>query len=168
MTLPAIMKTALNFIFSALLISCFSSKTITQKNNATFHEDVTAKIIITSVDSSSVELYDLYRFQFHKESKNGILLKLKGDTTTFLLNELIEVDLCDIGEFLTLFRASDTTYVGNVPLIYGEQDGLIDNIDTIHYRGHFMLNGILTGENDEILLDFGNNASEPVFEICKK
>jgi len=162
------MRTVLQIIISVLLISCSTSKTVTKSDNTTFHNDIKAKIIIKSVDRFSVELYDLYRFQFYKEFKNGIILKLKIDTSSLPINEIVVVDLCDIGEFKTFFRESDTTNVGETPLINGEQDGLEDNIDTLTYRGHFMLTGIIMGENDEILLDFGNNSEEPVFVICNK
>jgi len=165
--LATIMKIVLKTILGVLLTSCFASKNIIRKDNESFHDDIKAKIIVKSVDRFSVELYDIYRFQFVNESKNGIILKLKTDTTAIPFDKSIEIELCDIGEFKTIFRESDTTYIGDVPLVYGEQEGLEDNNDTISYRGHFMLNGIIVGENGEIVLDFGNNATEPVFEICK-
>ena len=166
MALALIMKNQLQIFLVFIIVSCSASKVTEDRSNATFHDEIETKLIITSVDRFTLDLYDVYRFQFYKEKGNGVILKLKGDTTIIIENKIIELKLCDVGTFRTIFKENDTTYVGDTPLVYGKQDGLKDNYDTLAYRGHFMLNGVILDSHGEVILDFGNNAIEPVFEIC--
>ena len=136
-------------------------------NKKSIAENTSIEINVTTIDTTSVALYDIVRFYVSETKNNGIILEPKNHTDKLISGQKVIVKLCDVGQYQDVFRERDTTSIGTVPLIYGKQDGLRDNIDTITYRGHFMINGKILNDNN-LILDFADDAQEPVFEICRK
>ena len=130
-------------------------------------ENTSLEIKVTTIDKESIALYNIVRFHVIKTKSKGIILEKKSTHDKLIIGQIIMVTLCDIGQYQDIFRESDTTSIGKVPLIYGKQDGLRDNIDTLNYRGHFMINGKILNDNN-LILDFADDAQEPVFEVCRK
>ncbi len=164
--------TTLTFgIFILFFVGCKTSRnsTITkaQKTKTLIPENTLIDLVITSIDTASVDLYDIIRFYYQKPKNIGIILKKKSNSEMYIVDQKLTLKLCDIGQYATLFRESDTTSIGNVPLIYGQQEGLKDKIDTINFRGHFMTNGVIMNDH-KVILDFGDDAIEPVFEVCRQ
>ncbi len=158
-------------IFILFFVACKTSRnssiTKAQKTKKLIPENTLIDLIITSIDTSSVDLYDIIRFYYQKPKNIGIILKKKSNPEIYSVNQKLKLKLCAIGQYATIFRESDTTSIGNVPLIYGKQEGLKDKIDTINFRGHFMINGVIMNDK-KVILDFGDDAIEPVFEVCRK
>jgi len=137
------------------------------QNKKPFPENVPIEVYITAVDTSSLALYNIVRFYLIETEFNGIILEKKSSIDKFISGHKMSVQLCDIGQYQDIFRASDTTSIGNVPIIYSGQEGLTDNVDTITLRGHFMINGRILIDH-KLILDFADDAIEPVFELCGK
>lgn len=130
-------------------------------------ENTSLEIKVITIDTTSVALYNIVRFCVIETKSKGIILEKKSTHDKLISGQKLKVTLCDIGQYQDVFREGDTTSIGNVPLIYGKQEGLKDNIDTLTYRGHFMINGKILNDSN-LILDFADDAQEPVFEVCRK
>lgn len=140
-------------------------------------ENEEISIVITEIDTSSVELYYLIRFYYKKQNNKGIIINEKSNEGHFKIGQKKTLKLCDVIQYSSIFREVDTISIGNVPLVYGEQnkvygrDGVVrdrtlrNGIDTICIRGDIMWNlKIIT--DDKLILDFGDDAIEPVYQLC--
>jgi hypothetical protein len=161
-----IMKIGILFflILILLLTACkMTNKTIIGNGKETISKSA---IVVTGIDSISLPLYDIVRFSNKSTNKKGIILNKKSSSDNYFIGQKINVKLCDVLQYSDVYIENDTSTIKNTTLIYGSQNKLKDGVDTINYRGDFMINAKII-INNKVVLDFGNDAIEPIFELCR-
>jgi hypothetical protein len=145
-------KILLLLILIEVLFACsgVKNKTLNRKAKA-------LDITISEIDSLSFDLYYLIHFQRENILIQGVLLVTKTEVHSFRVGEEASVKLCDIRQFKTV-PVSDE--------FVNEKDSLIGGIDTLTYAGHFMDNGKIYFD-EKLILDFSDDAKDPVFKVCK-
>ena len=154
------MKLALTLLFGFLFTSVHGQMS-NATDNTVFHEPLEEEITISSIDSTSLSLYYLLKFQFASEEVFGKLLISKSESLALTLNTPVTLKLCDPNHFRDV--------IGSKSIVDKESANRINQTigDTIDFPESLMLNMAMLEDNGDTIVDFANTANEKVFEICK-
>lgn len=156
------------FFLSAILCLFFMSCSYTGRTLKTANRHIPMNteisINIINVDVLPDSLYKIVRFYYKEKDNRGVILIKMTDDKNIIPGEKLNVTLCDVLQFSELSARNDTVEMFSQT---GENNKKIlrKEMDTINFRGDFMLNAQFVIRK-HFVLDFSDNALEPIFEIC--
>lgn len=155
------------FFISFLFFSACSTKEnyIVKAKKSVIPTNDKITVTILSIDTFSTCLYKMVRFHYKKGKCKGIILVEKSEKMEYHTNQSVDVVLCDVIQYSEISKTNDTVLIFN-SLKKCVWDTIRKGIDTVNYRGDFILYAKFK-INNSLILDFSDQASEPIFKICK-